>query len=254
MCRNCRIGFVRRLIGPDGSKSSRESDRFRHGAALLRHQRVVAGIARAHFSDDAGDRHHLPADDRRLVLPGGGGGRFVQSQSRRLVAEHVPSHGVGVRGAAPSNLDAPQGRQLLHQSDLGCQYTSDAYQQTLRRLGIECSMTRTGCCYDNAAMDAPSVRFQLVVARTRRQGAVVNWSSVLVPSPPQSRAGEGTRTDDHQWHSLKDADSVRVPIAQEATWKTVLIAEIARAIEVLMRGCCVVRANGVSGRRHSRRL
>ncbi len=39
------------------------------------------------------------------------------------------------------------------QADRGCQYTSDAYQRTLRRLGIECSMSRTGCCYDNAAME-----------------------------------------------------------------------------------------------------
>ena len=46
----------------------------------------------------------------------------------------------------------PQGSQLLHHSDRGCQYTSDADQQTLRRLGIECSMSRTGCCDDNAAM------------------------------------------------------------------------------------------------------
>ena len=47
----------------------------------------------------------------------------------------------------------PNGRQLMHHSDRGCQYTSDAYQQTLRLLGIECSMSRTGCCYDNAAME-----------------------------------------------------------------------------------------------------
>jgi putative transposase len=47
----------------------------------------------------------------------------------------------------------PHGGQLLHHSDRGCQYTSDAYQQTLRALGIECSMSRTGCCYDNAAME-----------------------------------------------------------------------------------------------------
>ena len=47
----------------------------------------------------------------------------------------------------------PQGSQLLHHSDRGGQSTSDAYQQTLRRLGIECSMSRTGCCYDNAAME-----------------------------------------------------------------------------------------------------
>jgi putative transposase len=47
----------------------------------------------------------------------------------------------------------PEGRGLLHHSDRGCQYTSDAYQQTLRTLGIQCSMSRTGCCYDNAAME-----------------------------------------------------------------------------------------------------
>jgi len=42
----------------------------------------------------------------------------------------------------------PDGRRLLHHSDRGCQYTSDAYQQTLKALGITCSMSRTGCCYD----------------------------------------------------------------------------------------------------------
>lgn len=34
----------------------------------------------------------------------------------------------------------------------GCQYTSDAYQRTLQTLGITCSMSRRGDCYDNAAM------------------------------------------------------------------------------------------------------
>lgn len=47
----------------------------------------------------------------------------------------------------------PEGRDLLHHSDRGCQYTSDAYQQILRALGIQCSMSRTGCCYDNAVME-----------------------------------------------------------------------------------------------------
>lgn len=47
----------------------------------------------------------------------------------------------------------PNGKRLLHHSDRGCQYTSDAYQKTLRTLGITCSMSRTGCCYDNAAME-----------------------------------------------------------------------------------------------------
>jgi putative transposase len=47
----------------------------------------------------------------------------------------------------------PQAGKLLHHSDRGCQYTSDAYQSQLKVLGIECSMSRTGCCYDNAVME-----------------------------------------------------------------------------------------------------
>jgi putative transposase len=47
----------------------------------------------------------------------------------------------------------PRGRQLLVHSDRGCQYTSDAYQQTLAALGMTCSMSRKGCCYDNAVTE-----------------------------------------------------------------------------------------------------
>lgn len=55
---------------------------------------------------------------------------------------------------APRKPDgAGSDTELLHHSDRGCQYTSDAYQKTLRTLGITCSMSRTGCCYDNAAME-----------------------------------------------------------------------------------------------------
>lgn len=47
----------------------------------------------------------------------------------------------------------PVGQELLHHSDRGSQYTSDAYQRTLKTLGIECSMSRSGDCYDNAVME-----------------------------------------------------------------------------------------------------
>jgi putative transposase len=47
----------------------------------------------------------------------------------------------------------PDAQQLLHHSDRGCQYTSDAYQRTLSTLGITCSMSRTGNCYDNAVAE-----------------------------------------------------------------------------------------------------
>lgn len=47
----------------------------------------------------------------------------------------------------------PDTRQLLHHSDRGCQYTSDAFQRILKTMNITCSMSRTGCCYDNAVVE-----------------------------------------------------------------------------------------------------
>jgi putative transposase len=47
----------------------------------------------------------------------------------------------------------PKRGELLHHSDRGCQYTSDSYQRTLQTLGIECSMSRKGNCYDNAVAE-----------------------------------------------------------------------------------------------------
>jgi putative transposase len=43
---------------------------------------------------------------------------------------------------------------LLHHSDRGIEFTCDRYQATLRELGVEVSMSRTGNCWDNAAMEA----------------------------------------------------------------------------------------------------
>jgi transposase InsO family protein len=43
---------------------------------------------------------------------------------------------------------------LLHHSDRGTEFTSERYQTALRELGIEVSMSRTGNCWDNAAMES----------------------------------------------------------------------------------------------------
>jgi len=43
---------------------------------------------------------------------------------------------------------------LLHHADRGTEFTSDRYQVALRELGIEVSMSRTGNCWDNAAMES----------------------------------------------------------------------------------------------------
>lgn len=43
---------------------------------------------------------------------------------------------------------------LLHHSDRGTEFTCDRYQTALRAIGVEVSMSRTGDCWDNAAMEA----------------------------------------------------------------------------------------------------
>ena len=46
------------------------------------------------------------------------------------------------------------GAGLLHHSDRGVQYACGEYRRLLEKHGIECSMSRTGNCYDNAAMES----------------------------------------------------------------------------------------------------
>ena len=62
--------------------------------------------------------------------------------------------GLGPRraGVGPAVRQPKPG--LLHHSDRGSQYASDDFQSLLDDHGIECSMSGTGNCYDNAAMES----------------------------------------------------------------------------------------------------
>jgi len=46
------------------------------------------------------------------------------------------------------------GAELMHHSDRGSQYCSQAFQRLLREEQITCSMSRKGNCYDNAVMES----------------------------------------------------------------------------------------------------
>ena len=60
-----------------------------------------------------------------------------------------------VTGALRNAIEArkPKTEELIHHSDRGCQYTSEAFQSIMRITNITCSMSRTGCCYDNAVAE-----------------------------------------------------------------------------------------------------
>lgn len=46
------------------------------------------------------------------------------------------------------------GRGLIHHSDRGAQYASNAFQGLLKSCGIQCSMSRKGDCWDNAVAES----------------------------------------------------------------------------------------------------
>jgi transposase InsO family protein len=70
------------------------------------------------------------------------------SMSERMTAELVG----GALEQALTHRKPSDG--VVHHSDRGSQYTSDYFQGLLKRNGVTISMSGTGNCYDNAAMES----------------------------------------------------------------------------------------------------
>jgi len=66
---------------------------------------------------------------------------------------------------------SPKRGELLHHSDRGCQYTSDAYQRTLRTMDITCSMSRpataTTMRWPNGSSGRSSTNGRSITSTTR---------------------------------------------------------------------------------------
>lgn len=72
------------------------------------------------------------------------GWSMSQWMSRRIVVDALR---MAVDARAP-------GSDLIHHSDRGGQYTSDDFRDELAKHNIECSMSSTGTCYDNAVAES----------------------------------------------------------------------------------------------------
>jgi len=90
--------------------------------------------------------------------------------SRRVVgwamAERMDTHLVDLALKMAWSTRRPAAG-LLHHSDRGCQYTSDTYLSYLADLGCTVSMSRTGNCYDNAAMESFFATLKAECARSQ---------------------------------------------------------------------------------------
>ena len=110
------------------------------------------------FAADAPDRKWV-ADI--TYVPTGEGWLYVAAvmdlYSRKIVGHATAQHmrvdlvAEALAMALTHRRPAPG---LLHHSDRGVQYASDAYQGLLAKHGMVCSMSGKGDCWDNAAMES----------------------------------------------------------------------------------------------------
>ena len=121
-------------------------------------QPIAPNVLGRQFASDApnrkwaGDITYIPTDEGWLYLAG-----VIDLHSRRIVgwsmAEHMQTDLVAdaLKMALARRKPAAG---LLHHSDRGVQYASDAYQELLDKHGIEVSMSGKGDCWDNAVMES----------------------------------------------------------------------------------------------------
>ena len=82
-------------------------------------------------------------------------------------------------------LGRKPGSDLLCHSDRGSQYASDDYQKRLQEVGIVCSMSRRGNCWDNAPTESffATLKKEMVYrtrfeTREQARGAIFRWIEV----------------------------------------------------------------------------
>ncbi len=80
---------------------------------------------------------------------------------------------------------------LLHHSDRGSQYASDAYRELLRQHGVVASMSRPGNCYDNARMESfwASMKTELIdeqvyATRAEAKSAIFSYIEIFYNRTP----------------------------------------------------------------------
>lgn len=145
-------------------------------AKLMRQASVRSKIGRKYVPCTTDSKHDFPVAENRLnrdfaaqapnrrwvtYIPTGEGWLYLAGvldlYSRRVVGWSMAGHMRTELVADALKMALARRKNttgLLHHSDRGSQYASDEYRQLLSVNGLECSMSRTGNCYDNAVMES----------------------------------------------------------------------------------------------------
>lgn len=150
-----RIDRLRRELGLSG----RAKRRYRPQTTDSCHEEPIAPnrlaqLPKASRRDQiwVSDITYIPTQEGWLYLA-----VIMDLYSRRIIGWALAHHlGTELVAAALAmalvHRRPPEG--LIHHSDRGVQYASAAYRQALKAHGVVASISRKGCCYDNAAMEA----------------------------------------------------------------------------------------------------
>jgi putative transposase len=148
---------VIRLMQSEGLEA-RARRRYRCTTMSDHEQPVAANLLGRQFSAAATNERWI-GDTTELLIPGGRLflAAIVDLYSRFVVGWAISA--INDRHLTIRALEMALRRRgppagLLHHSDQGSTYASEDYQAILDGHGIQCSMSRRGNCYDNAAMES----------------------------------------------------------------------------------------------------
>lgn len=130
------------------------------------------------------DITYIPTDEGWLYLAG-----VIDLCSRRIVGWSMADH---MRTQLPADalgmaiVQRRPGKGVLHHSDRGVQYASDAYLHLLQSHGMQISMSGKGDCWDNAVMESfwATLKSELVSQRKfatheEARGAIFEYIEVF---------------------------------------------------------------------------
>jgi putative transposase len=151
-------GRIERLMRRHGIRAV-AGRRFRPCTTDSRHPLpIAANLLKQRFSAAAPNRVWL-ADI--TYIPTGEGWLYLATildlATRKIVGWSMRDHMRTELALAALTMAAQRqrpGPELTHHSDRGSQYAAEAYAQQLAAIGAMPSMSRTGCCYDNAPMES----------------------------------------------------------------------------------------------------
>lgn len=130
-------------------KTTRQSDKPYHRGEDLIKQRFSAASPNTIW---VADISYIPVNNKWAYLA-----IVLDLFSRRVVGmalEQRMHTALVIQALDSASLQRKPPKGLIHHSDLGSQFTSHEFYKTAKKYGIILSHGKTGCSYDNAAMES----------------------------------------------------------------------------------------------------